>query len=103
MANKLATRYNFNGYTYIDEMIGDGILRCVEAFKSFDPTRSNPFSYFTVILYRTFVQRIKKEKQTRKARDELIMINDIYSIQEGDDTHLTKDQIIGDYTFSTSE
>jgi DNA-directed RNA polymerase specialized sigma subunit len=103
LAKRLATRYNFNGYTYKDEMISDGILRAIEAFKSFDPTRSNPFAYFTKVIYRTFVQRIKKEKAERSMKDRLIMTDDLFTLQEGDTCNLTRDQVIGDFEFNSGE
>lgn len=83
-------------------MVSDGILRAVEAFKSFDPSKSsNPFGYFTKVIFRTFVQRIKKEKAERSMRDRLIMTDDLYDLQEGDDCHITKDQVIGDFDFNS--
>lgn len=56
LAKRLSTRYNFINYTYRDEFVSDGILRACEAFKSFDPTRSNPFAYFTRVIYRAYVR-----------------------------------------------
>lgn len=103
LSKKLSTRYNFNGYTYKDEMTSDGILRAIEAFKSFDPTRSNPFAYFTKVIYRSFVQRIKKEHSERSMRDRLIMTDDLFTLQEGDTCALTRDQVIGDFEFNSGE
>jgi len=103
LSKKLATRYNFNKYTYKDEMISDGILRSIEAFKSFDPMRSNPFAYFTKVMFRTFVQRIKKEHSERSMRDRLIMTDDLFTLQEGDTCALTRDQVIGDFEFNSGE
>lgn len=103
MANKLATRYNFNGYSYKDEFIQDGILRCIEIFHNFDPEKSkNPFSYFTTVLFNSFVQRIKKEKKERVMRDTLIMTQEIYHLDEGDEKMMiNKDIVIGDYQFDS--
>jgi DNA-directed RNA polymerase specialized sigma24 family protein len=103
MSEKLASRYNFAQYTYRDEFVSDGILRCVQVFKSFDPTKSaNPFAYFTKVLYRSFIQRIKKEKTERQVRDQLIMIDEIFCLQDDDDCKVTRDQVIGDYQFDSS-
>lgn len=102
MSERLASRYNFSNYTYRDEFVQDGILRAVEAFRSFDPNKSsNPFAYFTKVIYRTFIQRIKKEKSERQMRDELIMVNPIFVLQEGDDCQITRDQVIGDFQFDS--
>lgn len=51
IAENFARRFNFYLYTYLDEMISDGILRCVEAFKGkrFEKNfeeRGNPFRLF---------------------------------------------------------
>ena len=103
IAKNLGTRYNFNAYTFKDEMVSDGILRCIEAFNNFDPSRSNPFAYFTKVIFRTFIQRIKKEKAERKMRDRLLMTEEIFNLQDGDDCMITKDQVIGDFQFNSSD
>ena len=103
MSERLASRHNFANYTYRDEFVADGILRSIEAFKSFDPEKSsNPFAYFTKVIYRTFIQRIKKEKTERQMRDELIMVDPIFALQEGDTCSITRDQVIGDFQFDSS-
>lgn len=66
IANNLAKRYNFNGYTstWKDEMIGDAIEYCLRYLKNFDPYKYNkPYSYITQICYNAFKQRLKKEKK----------------------------------------
>jgi DNA-directed RNA polymerase specialized sigma24 family protein len=83
-------------------MVGDAILTAVKAVKKFDPARGEAFAYFTKVIWRTFLQRIKKEKSERSMRDTLIMVDDLFSMQEGDDTHITKDQVIGDFRFDSS-
>ena len=45
-------------------MICDGIENCIMYFRNFDPTKStNPFAYFTQIIYFAFLRRIQKEKK----------------------------------------
>ncbi len=64
IANRLATRPNFSGYTYKDEMISDGIENAFMALGNFDPEKSNnPFAYFTQIIWFAFLRRIEKEKK----------------------------------------
>lgn len=64
IATKLATKPNFSSYTYKDEMISDGIEVCIRYLHNFDPEKSsNPFAYFTQIIYYAFLQRIQKEKK----------------------------------------
>lgn len=102
MANRLATRYVFNNYTFKEEFVNDAILRAVEVFDNYDPIRfDKPFAYFTRVMWRSFLQRINKEKQERTSREKLVMIDDIFSLQEGDDGHYSKDALIQDYVFNS--
>lgn len=64
IANRLATKPNFRGYSYKEEMISDGILNCLEYFNNFNPEKSqNPFAYYTQIIYYAFLRRIEREKK----------------------------------------
>lgn len=64
IATRLTRYYKFVGYSYKDEMIGDGIENCIKVVTNFDPEKSaNPFAYFTQIIYMAFVRRIKTEKK----------------------------------------
>lgn len=64
IANRLATKPNFSGYTYKEEMISDGLENAIQALGNFDPEKSsNPFAYFTQIIWYAFLRRIDKEKK----------------------------------------
>ena len=64
IATRLSSKGNFVGYTYKDEMVSDGLENCITAVKSFDPSKStNPFAYFTQIIWYAFLRRIEKEKK----------------------------------------
>jgi hypothetical protein len=64
IAEGLSHKPNFINYTYRDEMFSDGIENCLQYFENFDPNRgSNPFAYFTQIIYFAFLRRIGKEKK----------------------------------------
>ena len=64
IATHLSYRPNFIGYSYREEMISDGIENCLMYCSNFDPKKSsNPFSYFTQIIYYVFLRRIQKEKK----------------------------------------
>lgn len=102
MAKRLATRYVFNSYTFKEEFINDAILRAVEIFDNYDPVKyDKPFAYFTLVMWRTFLQRIQKEKQERTKREKLVMVDDIFSLQEDDDCYVNKDSLIQDYVFNS--
>ena len=64
IAQRLSFRPNFINYAFKDEMISDGIENCVQYIKNFNPEKSsNPFAYFTQIIYYAFIRRIQKEKK----------------------------------------
>ena len=46
----------FRGYSYIEDMRSEAVLRCIKYIKSFDhKTRDNPFSYFTSVIHFSFL------------------------------------------------
>lgn len=96
IATRLSTRHNFNGYTYREEMVSDGIVNAVEAVNSFDPEKSaNPFGYFTQVIFWAFLRRIEKEKKERKTRDDMMFSEEFESFvqAEGGEFNLSKDEL----------
>ena len=64
IATRLATKPNFSGYSYKEDMISDGIENCLLYIGNFNPDKSqNPFAYFTQIIWYAFLRRIQKEKK----------------------------------------
>ena len=64
IASHLARKPNFATYTFKDDMISDGVENCLLYIDNFDPDKSsNPFAYFTQIIYYAFLRRIQKEKK----------------------------------------
>ena len=89
IATHLSYRPNFINYTYRDEMISDGIENCLQYVKNFNPDKSsNPFAYFTQIIYYAFIRRIQKEKKQTHVRNEMIskQYYTAFTTMEGDDT-----------------
>lgn len=73
IATHLSYRPNFINYMYKDDMICDGIENCIQYIDNFDPAKSsNPFAYFTQIVYFAFLRRIAKEKRQMEIRDKII-------------------------------
>jgi hypothetical protein len=64
ICNNLAKKPCWAGYTYVDEMIEDGIENCTKAIRSYDVTKEtkNPFWYFSFIANRAFIRRLESEK-----------------------------------------
>ena len=88
IANHLSYRPNFINYTFRDDMISDGIENCLQYLDNFNPAKSsNPFAYFTQIIYYAFIRRIQKEKKQTTIKHKLIMDSnyDDVALQPGDD------------------
>ena len=66
IAENLAHKPRFMNYSYVDEMKSDAIENCLMYFDNFDSDKySNPFAYFTQIIYFAFHRRIGKEEKNR--------------------------------------
>lgn len=64
IATHLARKPNFANYTFKEDMVSDGVENCLLYIDNFDPEKSsNPFAYFTQIIYYAFLRRIQKEKK----------------------------------------
>ena len=64
IAKRLSFRPNFINYAFKNDMISDGIENCLHYIHNFNPDKSsNPFAYFTQIIYYAFIRRIQKEKK----------------------------------------
>lgn len=78
IATHLSYKSNFINYTYKAEMISDGIENCLVAADKFDPEKSsNPFAYYTQIVFFAFVRRIQKEKKQSAIKYKLMENIDI--------------------------
>lgn len=103
IANHLAYKPNFVNYMFKDDMICDGIENCVQYIHNFDITRTNPFAYFTQIVYYAFLRRIAKEKKQLEIKSKIIErsgYDEVFTSEDGDysDMNSIKDNI--NYRFS---
>ena len=94
IATKLGTKFNFSGYSYVDEMILDGIENCITYFHNFDPDKyNNPFAYFTQIIWYAFLRRIDKEKKQSLVKHRIlenaIISNSLLDMNQDDFVHLS--------------
>jgi len=93
IAERLASRPNFSGYSYKDEMIGDGIENCIMYLDNFNPEISkNPFAYLTQIIYFAFIRRIQKEKKQAYTKMKIF--------EQADITGVIKDHIVKKHNIS---
>jgi hypothetical protein len=72
IATHLSYRPNFVNYIFREDMISDGVENCVQYINNFDVNRSNPFAYFTQIVYYAFLRRIQKEKKQMEIKEKII-------------------------------
>lgn len=77
IAIHLSSKPNFAGYSFKEDMIGEGILNVIQYAENFDPAiSSSPFSYLTQIIYYAFVRCIGIEKKE--------LLTKYYAIAEAD-------------------
>lgn len=103
IANHLAYKPNFVNYMFKDDMICDGIENCVQYIHNFDINKTNPFAYFTQIVYYAFLRRIAKEKKQLEIKSKIIErsgYDEVFTSEDGDysDMNSIKDNI--NYRFS---
>ena len=92
IANHLAYKGNFINYSFRDDMVSDAIENCLIAAEKFDPARSsNPFAYYTQIVYFAFIRRIQKEKKQQATKYKLLENINIHEIitQESDSSEFS--------------
>jgi len=103
IATHLSYRPNFINYMYKDDMICDGIENCIQYVDNFDPEKStNPFAYFTQIVYYAFLRRIAKEKRQMDIKDKLIERSGYEEVftSDGDDLNNSYNQIKSNIEYS---
>ena len=94
IAQHLSYRPNFINYTYKDDMVSDGIENCLQYASNFNPEKSsNPFAYFTQIIYYAFIRRIQKEKKQTHVKNRIVAGSNYQSFDTmpGDSTNYSID------------
>jgi hypothetical protein len=73
IATHLSYKPNFVNYMFREDMVSDGIENCVQYINNFNPEKStNPFAYFTQIVYFAFLRRIAKEKKQLEIKNKIL-------------------------------
>lgn len=74
IANKMANRPNFIGYSYRQDMVSDGVYVCLKYFDKFNPDLQtyNPFGYFSRCIWFAFLQRLAKEKKQTTIKSKIL-------------------------------
>ncbi len=76
ISNRLAKSPNFVNYSWIQEMIEDGIFHSINYLDRFNPNKASAFNYFTTIIRNAFILRILNEKKKFAIKKKALM-NDI--------------------------
>ena len=97
IATHLSYKPNFVNYMFREDMICDGIENCLQYIDNFNPEKStNPFAYFTQIIYYAFLRRIQREKKQLEIKTKILE-------RSGFDEVLHMDSHSGDmYGYSSS-
>lgn len=73
IATHLSYKPNFVNYMFREDMICDGIENCLQYIDNFNPEKStNPFAYFTQIIYYAFLRRIQREKKQLEIKTKIL-------------------------------
>jgi DNA-directed RNA polymerase specialized sigma24 family protein len=94
IAENLSHKPRFMNYSFRDELVSDAIENCFLYFDNFNPDKgSNPFAYFTQIIYYAFHRRISKEEKNRyiiykKFQESVLDTSDASLMIDSDDNHL---------------
>ena len=76
LCEKLALRYNWRGYTYVDEMKNTAILQLTYVGLRFNEAKSaNPFAYYTAAVNNSFCRVLNSEKRNQNIRDDILEMN----------------------------
>jgi len=76
LCERYATRSNWRGYTYNDEMKSQALLQLSQIGLQFDEAKSqNPFAYYTAAITNSFTRVLNIEKRNQNIRDDILEMN----------------------------
>lgn len=74
LCERYSMRYNWRGYTYVDEMRSQALLQLSQIGLQFDESKSqNPFAYYTAAIDNSFTRILNIEKKNQMIRDDLLI------------------------------
>lgn len=78
LCERYATRSNWRGYTYNDEMRSQALLQLSQIGLQFDESKSlNPFAYYTAAITNAFTRVLNIEKRNQNLRDDILELNNL--------------------------
>ena len=76
LCERYATRSNWRGYTYNEEMRGTALLQLSQIGLQFNEDKSqNPFAYYTAAITNSFTRVLNIEKKSQNIRDDILEQN----------------------------
>lgn len=89
LSDRYATRGQFSGYSYVDDMKAYAMYMIVRTWRAFNPEKgSNPFAFYTQCIKNSFIQYLNKESNERDIRDQLLVeagLNPSFGYGDDDD------------------
>lgn len=96
LCERYATRSNWRGYTYNDEMKSQALLQLAQIGLQFDESKSqNPFAYYTAAITNSFTRVLNIEKRNQNIRDDILEMNNLtpsYTRQNSEIKHKPSDE-----------
>lgn len=95
LCERYATRSNWRGYTYNEEMKGQALLQLSQIGLQFDESKSsNPFAYYTAAITNSFTRILNIEKRNQNLRDDILEMNGL------NPSYTRQGQTVGHYSES---
>ena len=89
IAFRYATKPNWRN-SYNEDMVGDAVEECIKYLDRFDENKSrNPFSYFTQIVYYSFLRKISSEKKQLYIKYKVILNSEVDDFFDGAASEVT--------------
>jgi hypothetical protein len=74
LVERYSMRFNWRGYTYVDEMRSQALLQLSQIGLQFDESKSqNPFAYYTAAIDNSFTRILNIEKKNQMIRDDMLI------------------------------
>lgn len=90
--------FNFQSYTYRDEMVADAIERCCYAILKFNAKKSSgAFSYLTTVAVNAQKKRINDEKKQRYIQHKFFISQHVHGEIEGQEPDEKSHKVISDF------
>lgn len=78
ICEKYSMKFNWRGYSYVDEMRGGALLQLTYVGLRFNEAKSeNPFSYYTQAVTNSFCRILNTEKRNQNIRDDIMEMNNL--------------------------